>query len=316
MASLSSDTQSILRTLSNNLADAVERAGSSTVAVHARQRQSASGVLWRPGVIVATDHTVERDDDITVTLPDGTSVPATLAGRDPSTDIAILKVDGTHLPVAAVGGSPLGSTAALRVGHLALAVGRFGEGGLGTSLGVVSALGGPWNTWRGGQVDQFVRADVTLYPGFSGGPLVNAAGDIVGINTSGLSRHMGLTIPAATVNRVVEQLLSKGHIARGYLGVGLQPVRLPDTLKQAVGVTGETGVIVISIEGGGPAEQAGLFIGDILITLDGTPTTDTDAVQSLLGPERIGTPLAARIARGGAPVDVTITVGERPQREG
>jgi S1-C subfamily serine protease len=311
MAALSSETQSVLLTLSNNLADAVERAGASTVAVHARQRQSASGVLWRSGVIVATDHTIERDDDITVTLPDGKSVPATLAGRDPSTDIAILKAGGANLPVAAVG-----DAAALRVGHMALAVGRFGEGGLGTSLGVVSALGGPWNTWRGGQVDQFIRADVTLYPGFSGGPLVNAAGEIVGINTSGLSRNMGLTIPAATVNRVVEQLLSTGHIARGYLGVGLQPVRLPDTLKQAVGVTSDTGVIVISIESGGPAEKAGLFIGDILITLDGTPTTDTDAVQALLGPERIGTSLAAKVARGGAPVDVAITVGERPQRKG
>ncbi|MHB8648101.1 MAG: S1C family serine protease [Thermomicrobiales bacterium] len=311
MASLSSETPSVLLALSNNLADAVERAGASTVAVHARQRQSASGVLWRPGVVVATDHTIERDDDITITLPDGKSIPATLAGRDPSTDIAILKVEGANLPVAAVG-----DPSALRVGQMALAVGRFGEGGLGTSLGVISALGGSWNTWRGGQVDQFIRADVTLYPGFSGGPLVNAAGEIVGINTSGLSRNMGLTIPATTIVRVVEQLLSTGHIARGYLGVGLQPVRLPDTLKQAVGVTSETGVIVISIESGGPAEKAGLFIGDILITLDGTPVTDTDAVQALLGPERIGTPLAAKIARGGAPVDVTITVGARPQREG
>ncbi|MGI8857435.1 MAG: S1C family serine protease [Thermomicrobiales bacterium] len=311
MASLSSETQSVLLSLSNNLADAVERAGQSTVAVHARQRQPASGVLWRPGVIVATDHTIERDDDITVTLPDGKSVPATLAGRDPSTDLAILKVDGATLLVAVVG-----DAAALRVGHMALAVGRFGEGGLGTSLGVVSALSGAWNTWRGGQVDQFIRADVTLYPGFSGGPLVNAAGEIVGINTSGLSRNMGLTIPAVTVNRVVDQLLSTGRIARGYLGLGLQPVRLPDTLKQAVGTESETGVIIISIEGGGPAEQAGLFIGDIIVTLDGTPVTDTDAVQGLLGPDRIGSALAAKIARGGQPVDVQITVGERPQREG
>ncbi len=312
MASLSSETQSVLLSLSNNLADAVERAGQSTVAVHARQRQSASGVLWRPGVIVATDHTIERDDDITITLADGKSVAATLAGRDPSTDLAILKVDGANnLPVAAIG-----DAAALRVGHMALAVGRFGEGGLGTSLGVVSALSGAWNTWRGGQVDQFIRADVTLYPGFSGGPLVNAAGEIVGINTSGLSRSMGLTIPAATVNRVVDQLLSTGRIARGYLGLGLQPVRLPDTLKQTVGTASETGVIIISIESGGPAEQAGLFIGDIIVSLDGTPVTDTDAVQGLLGPERIGSALQAKIARGGQPVDVTITVGERPQREG
>jgi S1-C subfamily serine protease len=311
MASLSSETQSVLLSLSNNLADAVERAGQSTVAVHARQRQPASGIHWRSGVIVATDHTIERDDDITITLADGKSVPATLAGRDPSTDLAILKVDGASLPVAA-----LGDAAALRVGHMALAVGRFGEGGLGTSLGVVSALSGAWNTWRGGQVDQFIRADVTLYPGFSGGPLVNAAGEIVGINTSGLSRNMGLTIPAATVNRVVDQLLSTGRIARGYLGLGLQPVRLPDTLKQAVGTTSDTGVIIISIEGGGPAEQAGLFIGDILVMLDGTPVTDTDAVQGLLGPERIGSALTAKVARGGQPVDVSITVGERPQREG
>jgi len=311
MAAVSPETQSVLLSLSNNLADAVERAGQATVAVHARQRHPASGVHWRQGVIVATDHTIERDDDITVTLPDGKNVPATLAGRDPSTDIAILKVDAANLPVAVVG-----DAAALKVGHMALAVGRLGEGGLGTSLGVVSALSGAWNTWRGGQVDQFIRADVTLYPGFSGGPLVNAAGEIVGINTSGLSRNMGLTIPVATINRVVDQLLAKGRIARGYLGVGLQPVRLPDTLKQAVGSESETGVIVISIEGGGPAEQAGLFIGDIIVTLNGTPVTDTDAVQGLLGPERIGAPLAAKVARGGQPVDVTITVGERPQREG
>lgn len=311
MASVSPETQSVLLSLSNNLADAVARAGQATVAVHARQRHPASGVHWRQGVIIATDHTIERDDEITVTLPDGKNIPATLAGRDPSTDIAILKVDVANLPVAA-----LGDAAALKVGHMALAVGRFGEGGLGTSLGVVSALSGAWNTWRGGQVDQFIRADVTLYPGFSGGPLVNAAGEIVGINTSGLSRSMGLAIPVATVSRVVDQLLAKGRIARGYLGVGLQPVRLPDTLKRAVGVQSETGVIVISIEGGGPAEQAGLLIGDIIVTLNGTPVTDTDAVQGLLGPDRIGTSLAAKVVRGGQPVDVTITVGERPQREG
>lgn len=311
MASTSMETGSVLLSLSNNLADAVAQAGQATVLVNARQRHPASGVLWRPGVIVATDHTVERDDDITVTLPDGTSVPATLAGRDPSTDIAILKVDAGNLPTAIVGDS-----AALKVGQMALAVGRLAEGGIATSLGVVSALGGAWNTWRGGQVDQFIRADVTLYPGFSGGPLVNAAGEIVGINTSGLSRNMGLTIPATTVNRVVDQLLTKGHIARGYLGVGLQPVRLPDTLKTALGTTSEAGLIVVSTESGGPAEQAGMLIGDILVALGGTPVTDTDAVQAALGANQIGSALAAKIGRGGAPLELTITVGERPQRGG
>lgn len=311
MTATSSEAGSILLSLSNNLADAVAQAGAATVTVNGRQRHPSSGVHWRPGVIVTADHTVERDDDLTVTLPDGTSVAATLAGRDPSTDIAILKIEGANVPAATVG-----DNAALKVGHMALAVGRLPEGGLATSLGVVSALGGAWNTWRGGQVDQFLRADVTLYPGFSGGPLVNAAGEVIGINTSGLSRSMGLTVPASTVNRVVDQLMTKGRIARGYLGVGLQPIRLPDTLKSALGVTNEAGVIVISVENGGPAEKAGLLIGDILVTLDGTPMTDTDAVQARLDPDRIGTAVAAKVGRGGAPVDVQITVGERPQREG
>jgi S1-C subfamily serine protease len=310
MASVSSEASGVLQGLSNDLAGAVERAGAAVVAVHGRQKYPSTGIHWRPGVIVTADHTVERDDDLSVTLADGTQAKATLAGRDPSTDIAVLKVDGAPATAAEIG-----DAAALKVGHLALAVGR-GEGGLGVSLGVVSSLSGQWNTWRGGQIDQFVRADVTLYPGFSGGPLVDAAGRIVGMNTSGLSRSMGLTIPAGTVARVVEQLLTKGSIARGYLGLGLQPVRLPDTLKTALGTTSDAGLIVVSVEQGGPADAAGIVIGDILVTLGGTAVTDTDAVQAALGPDRIGTPLAAKIARGGQPMDVQITVGERPRRGG
>lgn len=310
MAPVSPEQTGVLQGLSNDLASAVERAGAAVVAVHGRQKYPSTGILWRTGVVVTADHTVERDDDLTVTLADGTKVAATLAGRDPSTDIAVLKIAGATTPAA-----DLGDAAALKVGHMALAVGR-GEGGLGVSLGVVSSLGGQWNTWRGGQIDQFIRADVTLYPGFSGGPLVNAAGEIVGVNTSGLSRSMGLTIPAATVERVVAQLLTKGTIARGYLGLGLQPVRLPDTLKAALGTESETGLIVVSVEQGGPADAAGIGIGDILVTIGGVAVADTDAVQATLGPDRIGQPLAAKIARGGQPVDAQITVGERPQRGG
>ncbi len=310
MASVSPEQTGVLQGLSNDLAGAVERAGAAVVAVHGRQKYPSTGILWRAGVVVTADHTVERDDDLSVILADGTKVAATLAGRDPSTDIAVLKLENAGGTAA-----DLGDAAALKVGHMALAVGR-GEGGLGVSLGVVSSLGGQWNTWRGGQIDQFIRADVTLYPGFSGGPLVNAAGEIVGVNTSGLSRSMGLTIPAATVERVVTQLMAKGTIARGYLGLGLQPVRLPDTLKAAVGTESETGLIVVSVEQGGPSDAAGIGIGDILVTLGGVAVADTDAVQATLGPDRIGQPLAAKIARGGQPVEAQITVGERPQRGG
>ncbi len=309
MASSTTETTSLLLGLSSDLAGAVQKAGVAVVAVNARQRVPSSGIHWSPGVIVTSDHTVERDEEITVTLADGRTVPATLAGRDPSTDIAILKVQGVEASTADIGDS-----SALAVGQMVLAVGRPGEHGLSASYGVISALSGNWSTYRGGQIDQFVRPDLTFYPGFSGGPLVNAHGQIVGMNTSGLTRGLGVTIPASTVNRVADQLLSKGRIARGYLGLGFQPVHLPDSLKNTLNLTGNGGLIVVTVEQGGPAEQAGMFIGDVLVALDNTPITDIDAVQSMLGSDRVGKAITARVVRGGVLADVAITVAERPQR--
>ncbi len=310
MAATTAETGGVLLGLSNDLAGAVERAGKAIVAVNARQRVPSSGVLWRSGVVVTADHTVERDEEITVTLPDGRTVPATLAGRDPGTDVAVLKLNGVELAPAEVA-----DTSALKVGHMVLAVARPGESGLSASVGVVSALGGAWRTWRGGQIDSLVRLDLTLYPGFSGGALVDAQGRVAGITTSGLSRSMGLAIPASTVNRVTDQLLSKGRIARGYLGIGMQPVAVPESLKTKLGLSGDSGLIIVSVQPGGPAEQAGVLIGDILVALDGKALSDTDDVQALLDPERIGTALQARFIRGGEPVDLSITVGERPSKE-
>ena len=303
------ETTSPLLGLSNDLAGAVQQAGGAVVAVNARQRVPSSGIHWSPGVIVTSDHTVDRDEEITVTLADGRTVPATLAGRDPSTDIAILKVQGVEASTADIGDS-----SALAVGQMVLAVGRPGEHGLSASYGVISALSGNWSTYRGGQIDQFVRPDLTFYPGFSGGPLVNARGQIVGMNTSGLTRGLGVTIPASTVNRVADQLLSKGRIARGYLGLGFQPVHLPDSLKNTLNLSSNGGLIVVTVEQGGPAEQAGMFIGDVLVALDNSPITDIDAVQSMLGTDRVGKAISARVVRGGVLADVAITVAERPQR--
>ncbi len=309
MALSTTEITSLLLGLSNDLAGAVQKAGGAVVAVNARQRVPSSGIHWSPGVIVTSDHTVERDEEITVTLADGRTVPATLAGRDPSTDIAILKVQGVEASTADIGDS-----SALAVGQMVLAVGRPGEHGLSASYGVISALSGNWSTYRGGQIDQFVRPDLTFYPGFSGGPLVNAHGQIVGMNTSGLMRGLGVTIPASTVNRVADQLLSKGRIARGYLGLGFQPVHLPDSLKNTLNLASNGGLIVVTVEQGGPAEQAGMFIGDVLVALDNTPITDIDAVQSMLGSDRVGKAITARVVRGGVLADVAITVAERPQR--
>ena len=307
MSSSTSEMSSALLALSNNLADAVEQAGNAVVAVNARQRMSSSGVYWRPGVIVTADHTVKREEEITVTLPDGRTVPATLAGRDTSTDLAVLKSE-VDLPAVEIGDASL-----LKVGHMVLALGRSGEIGLSASLGVVSAKSGAWRTWRGGQIDQFLRLDLTLYPGSSGGPSVDASGRVMGINTSGLSRRMDLVIPASTVNRVVDQLLEKGHIARGYLGLGMQPVRLPDTLKNTLNLSEAGGVIVVNIEPNGPAEQSGVLIGDVLVAFDGKPVSDTGDVQAILGSECVGKTISAQIVRGGLSIELAIAVGERPQ---
>ncbi len=309
MSSSSSEISSALLALSNNLADAVEQVGRSVVTVNARSRMSSSGIHWQQGVIVTSDETIKREEDITIGLPDGRTVPATLVGRDPSTDVAVLKLRDVELPVA-----ELGDTSALKVGHLVLALGRSSESGLSASMGIVSALGGAWRSYYGGSIDRFVRLDLTLYPGFAGGPLVEATGRVVGMNTSG-PRHTVLTIPTSTVNRAVDQLLQKGRIASGYLGLGMQPVRLPETLKSTLNLSSLGGVIVVNVESNGPADRAGVLIGDVVVAIDGTPVSDTGDVQSMLGPDSVGKTLRAQIVRGGTLVEVAIAPGERPGRE-
>jgi S1-C subfamily serine protease len=305
----SSEGGSALLALSNDMAGAVEAAGRSVVAVHGRPRIPSSGVHWRQGVIVTADHTLRRDEEISVTLPDGGMIPAVLAGRDASTDLAVLTLQAAEFPVA-----DIGDAAALRVGHVVLAVARPGERGVSASWGVISALGGPWRNWHGGQIDRFIRPDVSLYPGFSGGPLVDGHGRVMGINTSG-PRSIVLTIPPETINRVAGQLLEKGRIVRGYLGLGMQPVRLPESVRQTLNLHGTSGIIIVAVEPSSPAEKAGLLIGDVLVALDGVPVGDIADVQALLGPERVGTVIGASIIRAGLLGERTITIGERPRRE-
>ena len=302
----SSEISSTLLALSQNLADAVEKAGRAVVAVNARHRIPSSGVHWRSGVIVTADHTVRRDEEITVTLPDTRKVAAKLVGRDSSTDLAVLKLEDVDIPTAEIGDTEL-----LKVGHMVLAVARPGESGLSASWGVVSAKGGAGRNWCGGQIDSFLRLDLSLYPGFSGGALVDASGTVVGINTSG-PRNMVLAIPVDVVNRVIETLLEKGRIARGYLGLGMQPVVFPDTLKSTLNLSSAGGVIVVNVEPNGPADRAGVLIGDVLLEFDDTPVSDTAEVQAVLSPESVGKTFRVQMIRGGARVEVAIAVSERP----
>jgi S1-C subfamily serine protease len=285
-----------LAAFSDSLATVVERAGKSVVAVHARPRFSSAGVIWKPGFIVTAEHTVRREEEITVTLPDGSDHAASLVGSDSGTDIAVLKLsepDGEPVVVATLEPQP---------GHLALAIGRSENSGVNATLGIISAVSGSWRTWRGGRLDQYIRLDVTMYPSSSGAAVIDISGGLIGIATAGLSRIAGLAIPASTIRRVVDELLTRGHVARGYLGVGLQPVSVEDHQRS---------LIVLSVERGGPADKAGLLVGDILVSLGGKAVSDTGDVQTALESTAVGGPIEASLLRGGEPRQITITVGER-----
>jgi len=273
------------------------------VAVHAR-RLPSTGIHWRPGIVVTAEHTVRTAEDITVTMADGRSVPAVLAGRDPGTDLAVLRVADAGSVVAT-----LGDDAALKVGHMVLALGY----GPRASWGVISALGPRWRSWRGGDIDRLVRLDLVLYPGFSGGPLVDAAGRVIGLNTSGLARETRLALPVTMVTRVADELLQKGHVSRGYLGLGMQPVRLPEPLRAQFGL-GDGALIVVMVEPSGPAARAGVLLGDVLVALDGEPVGDLEDVQARLGSDRVGAEISAVVLRGGVRTELRITVGEQPRR--
>ena len=317
MSSSAPENFSAMLALSNNLADAVDQVSRCVVAIKTRtssgrgwrSRISASGIHWRPGVIVTAEEAIRRAEDFTVTLDDGRTISATLAGRDASTDIAVLKLPDVELPVASIG-----EVTSLKVGHLVLAVGRSEESGVNASSGTVSALSGSWRSSYGGLIDQFIRLDLNLYPNLEGGSLVDATGRVVGMTVSGPRRSV-LAIPATTINRVVDQLLQKGRIARVYLGLGMQPVRLPETLKSSLNLSSSGGVIVVNVEPNGPADQAGMLIGDVLIAINGTFVSDTGQVQTILGTQSVGQSLNVQIVRGGTLMEVAIAPGERSWQE-
>jgi S1-C subfamily serine protease len=291
--------------LSGEIAGAVERIAPSVVAVDAGRRRSSSGFAWDEHHVATADHALE-DDDVTLSLHDGSTAKATIVGRDPSTDVALLRTD------AQLEAPPHGDAGRLKVGHLVLAVGRDDDGQIGASFGVVSALDGPWRTWRGGDVDRFIRPDLSLYPGFSGGPLIEASGGVVGMNTWGLSRRTALTLPLSTVARVLGELQS-GGIRRAYLGIAMQPVRVPQALRAKNAIEGEGGLIVVDVASGGPADSAGVLIGDVIVSLGDRRIEDADDLQRSLPSDLVATTQVLRILRGGAPRELAVVIGERPR---
>jgi S1-C subfamily serine protease len=296
----------ILGRLSNDLATAVETAGAATVTVNARRRLPATGIVWNAdGLVVTANHVVERDDDITIGLPDGRTVPATLVGRDSGSDLALLKIDAGELTAAPR------AEEEVRPGHLVLAVGRPGPSGPMASFGVVSVIGGPWRTQRGATVEGFIRADVAMLPGFSGGPLVDAQGRIIGLNSSHLGRGGGMTIPAAAIDTIVESLQTHGKVRRGFLGIGAQSVNIPAALAKGAGIEQEQGLVIVGVEAGGPAERDGLYLGDVIVAVNGKPVSTVEGLQDSLSGDLVGTKAEITILRGGARQTVAVTVGER-----
>src|ERR1700722_19053940 len=293
--------------LSNALAQVTDRAAGSVVAIHTEARGSSSGVVWRPGVIVTSEHALRRDEDIKATLPDGRVVSAILAGRDPSTDVAVLKC------AEAVSAVPTFADATnLKPGSLALVVGRTRASGPVAALGVVSLVTQNRLTWTGAALTPYIRLDVGLQPTAVGGVVVNAEQGIVGIATPRFARFGAIAVPASAINGIADTLLNKGRIPHGYLGVGLQVLPLPDTLCKTLQRNEKTAAIVLEVRPGGPADKAGIVIGDILVSLGGYPVTRLEDVQSVLAGDTIGKSLPLKFVRGGSLQEGNIMIVERP----
>jgi S1-C subfamily serine protease len=289
--------------LSNALAGAVDRAAGAVFSVHGRPRLPSTGVQWRAGLIVTANHTVEPDREVTVTAPDGRTLSAQVIGREPRLDIAVLRAEVSAVPAADVG-----DDGDLRIGHWVLAVG-FGPR---ASAGIVSAL--DVRSSRQHVAGEMLAVDLTLYPGFSGGPLVDVLGRVVGITTSGASRHLQCAVRAAAVTRLAEHVVRGGKIPRAYLGVGTQSVVLPDLLRERLTLAQRTAVVVVNVTSDSPAAAAGFVIGDVIVSIAGHAITEPGDLVAVLHPDRVGKTVTTKILRGGEPRELEVTVGERPSR--
>jgi len=298
-----SSSSGALSALSSQLAAAVETAGNSVVAIHARKRIPSSGIVWRDGVIVSASHTVQRDDDIAVTLPSGDSTKASVIGRDPATDLIALRLkdSGAAGHVAA-----RADAAGARVGSLVLAVGRPGRN-VTASFGIISAIREGWRNWQGARVDRVLRLDLAVYDGFSGGPLVDGSGAVLGLDNSALARGAPMALPATAVDRIVDELLERGHVRRPFIGVALQPVALPASLVKQHQLARDTALLVISVADGSPAERGGIIVGDVLLEANGqTLSRPTDLLDALSSAT-----VKVKVLQGGALKSVAVTPADR-----
>ncbi|MCY3831635.1 MAG: trypsin-like peptidase domain-containing protein [Chloroflexi bacterium] len=325
-----------LQELSNDMANIVEGAAESVLRVDARRRIPATGIAWTENLIVTAHHVVESDDDISIGLPDGERIDARLVSRDPRNDLALLQVDASIEPVKR-------AEAELRAGNLVLALGRP-RSRVKAALGIVSGIINPddarrrrrrakrkfakgfanhkghwkkqawikkaaWKAggWEGLLADSIIQTDLTMYPGFSGGPLLGADGKVYGMNTSGFAGGISVAIPLAAVSKSVDALMADGKIQTGYLGIGVQPAQLPDNIGEALGQ--DIGLLIVSVEADSPAVKAGVLVGDILTALNDESLEDIDQLQRLLARLEVGSEVKTGYVRGGAVEEGSIVIG-------
>ena len=289
--------------LSKSITETIEAVQDSIVTVHGGGRSTSSGVVWRPGVVVTVRHGLRRSDSLQI-ADRGEPAPATLAGSDAGTDLAVLRIESGATKPATSGQS-------VRVGELVLAVGRSSLGDISASAGIVARLGSAWRTWRGGQVDRLIRPDVQLYVGQSGSALVNEQRQVLGINSSALARSAVITVPAATIDRVVDAILERGHVPRPFLGTAMQAVPVPEAQRGQFGEGVEQALLVLHVEPNAPAASAGILVGDLMLSVDGHPVHNVHEVQHRLSSLKVGDPVAIAVIRGGVKMELKVILADR-----
>ena len=295
----------VWNSLSQSMSEAIAAVQDSIVTIHGGGLSTSSGVVWRSSVIVTVRNGLRRNELVKVTQR-GEPFSARVAATDAGTDLAVLRVESNSLKPAHSSG--LEST---RVGELVLAVGRSGLGDISASSGIVARLGSPWRTWRGGQIDRLIRPDVRLYVGQSGSALVNEHQRVLGINSSALARNAIITVPTQTIDRVVDAILERGHVPRPFLGVAMQAVPIPETLRAQFAEGADQILLVLHVEPNAPAASAGVMVGDLIASLNGDPVQDVrDALHRIAGLS-IGDSVSLVVIRGGTRLELTLTVADR-----
>ena len=295
-------------TLSAQFAHIAEQADRFVVVVHGGSRISASGILWRSGIVVTANHMLRRTGEYEVRVWDKSSRKAALIGRDPGTDLAILRIEGSTSDIV-----QLGNAGELRVGQVVMAIGRSTLGDLSASTGIIARLGDSWQTWRGGRIDSLLRPDVTLYRGQSGSALVDSGARVLGMNTSALARSAVITVPNTTVDRVVDEILQHGGVFRPYLGLAMQPIAIPPELKAKLKLQFETALMVMQVEASSPSAEVGIMLGDVIVGIAGEPIEGIEQIQRALSSSRRGDSIDIAYVRGGQLASAKVKLADRPR---